>query len=245
MSDEAKAANVIEALTRVMRDLPAIGKDSQASAQQGGYAYRGIEAITAAAQGLFSKHGVVFTPHVLSYEVRELSINNKPWTDVYEMVEYTVYGPGGITDCIKVGPILAIGRDNSDKGGNKCLTQAYKYALMQSLMVSDAKDDGDQASHEADVRRQSEPLADHGTHESIRAMAAALPDDLREQFVAWYTEQGYPPIKTGDRLTQSQAQAVCEQIDLLDPAPSVEPHVVPATNSPSAAARAALEGAST
>ncbi len=39
--------NVIEALARVEAELPGIGKDQKASEQQGGYAYRGIEAITA------------------------------------------------------------------------------------------------------------------------------------------------------------------------------------------------------
>lgn len=66
------AANVVEALHRVMRDLPAIGKDQQASAQQGGYSYRGIEQITQHTQRLFAAHGVVFTPHVQSWEVRDL-----------------------------------------------------------------------------------------------------------------------------------------------------------------------------
>ncbi len=153
-------ANVIEALSRVMADLPAIGRDQTASAQQGGYAYRGIEQITRHTQGLFAKHGVVFVPHVLSYEVRELTVNGKPWTDTLEMVSYTVYGPGGIDDHIEVGPILAIGRDNSDKGANKCMTQAYKYALLQALCISDAKDDGDAASHTADSH--AEPALLHG-----------------------------------------------------------------------------------
>jgi len=148
---EGYAPNVIIALLRVMRDLPGIGRDQTASAQQGGYPYRGIEQITVHTQGLFARHGVVFTPHTISYEVRDLIINNKPWTDVYELIEYTVYGPGGVTDYIKVGPILAIGRDNSDKGGNKCLTQAYKYALIQALNISDAKDDADGTTHEADA----------------------------------------------------------------------------------------------
>lgn len=149
--DVGPAANVVEALRRVMRDLPSIGRDQTASQSQGGYAYRGIEQITKHTQGLFARHGVVFTPRVLSYEVRDLTINNKPWTDVYELVEYTVYGPGGIEDRIIVGPILAIGRDNSDKGANKCLTQALKYALLQALCISDAKDDTDGQTHEADA----------------------------------------------------------------------------------------------
>lgn len=164
-----RAANVIEALCRVARDLPAIGRDQQASAQQGGYAYRGIEQITKHVQSLFAEHGVVFTPHVRSYEVRDLVINGKPWTDIYEMVEYTVYGPGGVEDRITVGPILAVGRDNSDKGGNKCLTQAFKYALIQALTISDAKDDADGATHEADSRRAEVP-------ERLRMILKAVED---------------------------------------------------------------------
>lgn len=145
------AANVVEALCRVMAELPAIGKDGRADPKQGGYAYRGIEQITREAQPLFAKHGVLFgIPRVVSYEVRDITVNSKPWTDVYEMVEYDVYGPGGLEDKLTVGPILAIGRDNSDKGGNKCLTQAYKYALLQAFTISDSKDDGDHASVEAE-----------------------------------------------------------------------------------------------
>lgn len=174
---EARAGNVVEALCRVARDLPAIGRDQTASAQQGGYAYRGIEQITKHVQSLFAQHGVVFTPHVRSYEVRDLVINGKPWTDIYEMVEYTVYGPGGVEDRITVGPILAVGRDNSDKGGNKCLTQAYKYALIQALTISDAKDDADGATHEADAGRLAPPV---GVPERLAAILAAVeeaPDD--------------------------------------------------------------------
>lgn len=149
------APNVVVALLRVMRDLPAIGKDQTASPQQGGYAYRGIEQITPHTQRLFSKHGVLFgMPRVVRWEIRELTVNNKPWMDVIQEVEYDVYGPGGVDDRITVGPILCIGRDNSDKGGNKGLTQAYKYALMQALSISDAKDDGDGQAHEADAPRE-------------------------------------------------------------------------------------------
>lgn len=195
MTEEARAANVIEALGRVMRDLPGIGKDQQASAQQGGYAYRGIEAITAEAQGLFARHGVVFTPHVLSYEVRDLVINNKPWTDVYEMVEYTVYGPGGVSDCIKVGPILSIGRDNSDKGGNKCLTQAYKYALTQTLTISDGKDDGDGATHEADARSETLPVDTE--FEALVHRAQALPLDLQRALVGYVDQHAFDGVSVG------------------------------------------------
>jgi hypothetical protein len=151
------APNVIVALLRVMRDLPGIDKDQTAAAQQGGYAYRGIEQITRHTQGLFASHGVVFAPRVVHHEIRDLTVNNKPWTDTVELVEYDVYGPGGIEDRITIGPILAIGRDNSDKGANKCMTQAFKYALLQALSISDAKDDADGETHEADLTPTGRP----------------------------------------------------------------------------------------
>lgn len=148
-----KAAHVIEALCRVMADLPGIGKEGQAAASQGGYKYRGIEQITAETQTLFARHGIVFVPRVVSWEIREIIVAGKPWTDTIEEVAYDVYGPGGVNDCITVGPILAIGRDNSDKGANKCLTQAFKYALIQALSIGDGKDDADGTTHEADAPR--------------------------------------------------------------------------------------------
>lgn len=142
--------SVSVALAHVMAALPAIGKDSRASQQQGGYAYRGIEAITAHCQPLFALHGIVFVPRVTSWEIRDIVVGGKPWTDTVAAVEYDVYGPAG--DHITVGPVLAIGRDNSDKGANKALTQAFKYALLQTLCISDSKDDGDGQTHEADAR---------------------------------------------------------------------------------------------
>jgi hypothetical protein len=133
-----------------------IGKDSKASDQQGGYSYRGIESITRETQKLLGKHGVVFVPEVLSWDTEHLTVNNKPWTDTKLRVQYRVFGPGGLEDSIVVGPICAIGRDNSDKGANKAMTQAFKYALLQTLCIGDAKDDGDLASHEADAQAPDE-----------------------------------------------------------------------------------------
>lgn len=177
MAEEAKAANVVEALARVMRDLPGIGKDSNAAAAQGGYSYRGIEAITRAVSPLLAKHGVVFAPQVHEWQQpRELMVNNKPWTDERLAVTYRVYGPGGRDDYIEVGPIPAIGRDNSDKGTNKCMTQAFKYALTQALCIGDGKDDGDNSTHEADApsrtRRQKPPSGVDGNTGEVAAKEA-------------------------------------------------------------------------
>lgn len=154
MSDTAPAerampANVIQALARVMEELPGIGRNERS---QQGYNYRGIEAITREASSLLGRYGVVFVPKVLERKTVDLTVNGKPWTEDHATILYTVYGPGGVEDRIEVGPLIALGRDNSDKGMNKCMTQAFKYALLQTLCIGDAKDDADShAAAEADA----------------------------------------------------------------------------------------------
>lgn len=199
--------NVVAALARVSAELGGIGKDGTADAKQGGYAYRGIEQITQAASPLLAKYGVVFVPKVTNWHpVTNITVNNKPWTDERIEVTYTVYGPGGADDWIHVGPIPSIGRDNSDKGANKCMTQAYKYALLQVLCVADAKDDGDQASHEADERDHAaeqraaeQRVADENARklqyenhadlanavEAYKAAGMELNDEQRDAVKAW------------------------------------------------------------
>lgn len=144
---------VIEAIAAIMQEIPGIGRDNRS---EQGYNYRGIESITRHLQPLLGKYGVVFVPKVLARFTKDLTINSKPWTEEQLTVEYTVFGPGGLDDCFTVGPIIGLGRDNSDKGSNKALTQAYKYALIQTFCIGDAKDDADQhKAAEADAPQLS------------------------------------------------------------------------------------------
>jgi hypothetical protein len=205
--------NVVQAITRVMGQLPAIGKDGKADPSQGGYSYRGIEQITREAQRLFAKYGVVFAPRVLSWEVIDIVVNNKPWTDTRLMVEYDVFGPshgeytedGPVVDKITVGPLLAIGRDNSDKGANKCMTQAFKYALLQVLCISDAKDDADGQSHEADGgyyshAPQPEPASQEWI-DSVKRRIESLPEEHKAQLRQEWKEK---KLNAPDYLTKPE-----------------------------------------
>jgi hypothetical protein len=172
---------VNEALSCVMAELPAIGKDAHASQQQGGYAYRGIEAITRHVQGLFATYGVVVSPRVRSIDTRELLVNSKPWTDTTLIVDYLITGPDGSTiEATTVG----IGRDNADKGANKAMTQAFKYLLLQLLCISDAKDDADGSTVEADSR-QTEPHPLDGRVRAVLADMKALSDDKKAELKTW------------------------------------------------------------
>lgn len=188
---ETFAPNVVIALSRVIRDLPAIGKDARMQGAGGGYSYRGIEAVTRELAPLLARHGVVFVPtEVRSWERDNLVVNNRPWTDDRIVEHYRIYGPGGPTDFLEA-EVAGIGRDNSDKGSNKALTACFKYLLTQTLCIADSKDDGDSERHETDERvpppppePDPEPILQSRV-DSVNALAKdkGIPESTIKRFV--------------------------------------------------------------
>ena len=230
MTTPAEPMGVVQAIAKIMAEIPAIGKDGKADPAQGGYRYRGIEQITAAAQSLMARHGVIFAPEVTQSEVVDITVNNKPWTDTRLWVKYRIYGPDG--SHIAVGPLMAIGRDNSDKGANKAITQAYKQALLQVFCVSDGKDDTDGSTHEADERHQPRPAAadwqalgymdaNHlkDVNDPLHEMWKALPEERKPTVKAWLKDQGYDrpvPVKLSHADTFRKLMEAGVEPELVD-----------------------------
>ncbi len=207
---EPKPANVIQAIAAVMRDLPGIAKDDKSDQ---GYQFRGIEAVTRHTQHLFGRYGIVFVPRVVNRQVKDLTINNRPWTEDQAQVIYTVYGPGGVDDKIEVGPLVGLGRDNSDKGMNKAMTQAFKVALLQTLSIGDGKDDADrEQAHEADAR-QAPPDPEAQAREQLYEHIRALPPEGREKVRAFCDERKIPRVVA--RMDRDQVEAVSAVVDGL------------------------------
>lgn len=135
---------VNQALSRIMAELPAIGKDGRGPRDQGGYAYRGIEQITREVQPLLAKHGVVIAPKATVVSIGPAPGYKESWTTTVLSVAWTIIGPEG--DAIEAQTI-GIGHDSSDKGANKSMSQAFKYLLLDLFCISDAKDDTDGADY--------------------------------------------------------------------------------------------------
>jgi hypothetical protein len=204
-------ANVIQALARVMLELPGIGKTNQS---EQGYNYRGIEAITAHAQQLLGRYCVVFVPRVVERKTVEFSINNRPWTEDQATIIYTVYGPGGVEDKIEVGPLIALGRDNSDKGMNKCMTQAFKYALLQTLCIGDHKDDADgEEAHQADARPE-QVSPERQARIDLAARIRKLSPEGRDQVRAFCDEHEIPRVPA--QFDDEQLERVTERVDAIE-----------------------------
>lgn len=210
-TERPRPAHVIEALARVMEELPGIGKDDTSPQ---GYNYRGIEAITRHIQTLMGKYCVVAVPRVTTRMTIDLTVNNKPWTEEQLEVVYTFYGPGGVDDRIEVGPLWGLGRDNSDKGANKAMTQAFKYALIQTFCIGDGKDDPDSHSAaEADARQQ--PVdPDRQARHDLRQRINALSPENRQVIAEYCDEHSIPRVTS--KMDDEQLQAVVDRLDKLE-----------------------------
>jgi hypothetical protein len=176
----------VEALARVSRDLPGIGRDQRAPDEHGGYAYRGIDQITSYVAPLLARHRVVFIPQVQRLETRERTVHDIVWTDTTLTVRYRICGPGGPGDSVDA-VVVGIGRDNADKGANKALTQAYKYALIQTLCVSDSRDDADGQTWQASTNGRASRQAIEELTQRIGSLSAEVAAPFRE----WKKQQPF------------------------------------------------------
>lgn len=144
--------NVGAALSAITGELPAIAKKKHDGAIN--YAYRGIEEITGVLQAILAKHGVTFVPRARLLEVKDIEKGGNPWTRTYLEVDYIIFHSSGTSIA---GPrVIGIGDDNQDKGANKAMTQALKYAYLQTFCVADPADDGDAIANEPDDKPSAE-----------------------------------------------------------------------------------------
>lgn len=133
MSQESK--EIFKAINNAMKNIEAVKKDKQNKDQ--GFKYRSIDDFYNAAHPAFSEAGVFCVPKVLSRERTERETKNGgKWSHILLSMEFTFYAMDGSS--VTVGPIFSEGLDSSDKGTNKAMSQAQKYALIQMLFIPTA-----------------------------------------------------------------------------------------------------------
>lgn len=130
---------IYKKIIEVMNELGPIDKSTK-NVQQG-FMYRGIDAFMDAANVAFAKCGIFVTPEVLS-STRDERLTKSGGNMFYttQRIKYTFYAADGSNVSATVdGEAM----DSGDKGSNKCLAVALKYALAQTFMIAfkDMKDD--------------------------------------------------------------------------------------------------------
>ena len=123
--------NIYESITKIMEEIPAIGKDQTNKTQ--GFKYRGIDDVMNTLQPLLSKNKVFIVPQILE-QTREERTTNKGENLIYSIckIKYIFYAEDGTyIEAVTVGE----GMDSGDKATNKAMAIAMKYALFQVFCI--------------------------------------------------------------------------------------------------------------
>ena len=124
--------NIYQAITGIMGELGAIGKDKK-NIQQG-FMYRGIDDVMNALNPLLTKYQVFVVPEVLEH-IREERQSSKGNNLLYSVckIKYTFYASDGSSiSAVVVGE----GMDSGDKATNKAMAIAMKYACFQTFCIA-------------------------------------------------------------------------------------------------------------
>ena len=137
--------NIYEAISAVMQDVGAIGKDTKNTQQ--GFMFRGIDAVMNALQPALLKNHIFVVPEVLE-QTREERQTSKGATLLYSILwmRYTFYAEDGSSVSATV---IGEGMDSGDKASNKAMSIAFKYACFQVFCIpTEEMKDPDAECHE-------------------------------------------------------------------------------------------------
>lgn len=141
---------IYKAMLNIMSDVDAIKKEKKN--QQQGFMFRGIDDMMNSLHGLFAKHGVFIIPIVESYDVKERPTKSggiNYFTHAVITFNFTAQD-GSFISIKNVGEAM----DSGDKGMNKAMSIALKYALMQTFLIPTE----DIADPDAEVAEETEDV---------------------------------------------------------------------------------------
>lgn len=122
---------IYELIGKAIGMIGAIGKDNK-NAQQG-FKYRSIDQVYNALNPVLAELGIFFCPEVLEQKREERTTKNgTALTYTLLTMKYTAYAPDGSSVSMTV---VGEGMDSGDKGSNKAMSIAYKYALFQLFCI--------------------------------------------------------------------------------------------------------------
>ena len=128
----ADRETIYDLLPRAMRAIGAVGKSGHNRAQN--YSFRAVDDVIAAVGPVLAGLGITFGAEVLSMQREPAgeTRNGAPQYTTLLHIRYTFSAPDGssvTTDAIGEG------KDSADKGANKAMSAALKYALCHALLI--------------------------------------------------------------------------------------------------------------
>lgn len=185
-SSAAKPAKpaIYAALIEANKKVGAISKDSENLQQK--FKFRGIDDVYNELHPILAECGIVIIPEVVNYEVSEKQGRNGVllYTRATIRHHFTTSDGSYVTTTV-VGEAM----DSGDKGMNKAMSIALKYALFQIFTIPTKEDkDPDATTHELVASPAPDPAAKQGDlkgelDEAFRVLGAATSiSDLYARF---------------------------------------------------------------
>lgn len=183
---KASATKIYAALIKANKLIGAIAKDSENTTQR--FKFRGIDEVYNELHPILAECGIVIIPEVVSYDITERPTKNGAalYTRATIRHHFTAEDGSSVSTTV-VGEAM----DSGDKGMNKAMSIALKYALFQLFTIPTREDkDPDASSHE--LVQQAAPVAAataHGYGEKVEEakkslQAAKCREDLIQAFNA-------------------------------------------------------------
>lgn len=139
--------HVYRAINAVQADLSVAGISKDRTNQFDKYQFRGIDDVYNALAPLLAKHGLCILPRILKREVVERE-SQKGGALFYITVEAEFDFVSAEDGSKHVVRTFGEAMDRGDKGTNKAMSAAYKYAAFQAFSIpTEGDNDADSASH--------------------------------------------------------------------------------------------------
>lgn len=140
-----------------MKQIGAIGKDSKNTQQN--FMYRGVDAVMNALNPVLTENRMFCVPEVLEQH-REERQTRSGGNLIYSILKmrYTLYAEDGSNVSAVV---IGEGMDSADKGSNKAMSVAYKYAMFQifSIPTEEMRDPDAETPPESHKKAADDPPA--------------------------------------------------------------------------------------
>lgn len=144
------AEKIYQNIIKAMNEVNSISKDNYNTLQK--FKFRGIDDVMNAMHPILSKNNIFVTPEVESFEREERTSKNGGLI-IYTIatIKFTFYAEDGSNIVVKV---IGEAMDSGDKGMNKAMSIAYKYALFQVFCIP-TEDDPDKDSYTLAPKQQA------------------------------------------------------------------------------------------
>ena len=158
-------SHVYQAIVAVMGEIAKTGIAKDRKNTQQGYSFRGIDDCYNALAPLMASHQLCILPSVVSFSTQDRQ-SQKGGTLIYTTVQMEFAFVSAVDGSQHVVRTIGEAMDSGDKSGNKAMSAALKYALLQTFLIPT---EGDNDTENASPVLAPAPVPDKRTPPKVKA----------------------------------------------------------------------------